>query len=87
MKKPIVAFTLSFFLPGAGLAYLGKWKWAFINLGVVLLVGVAAALLLSEEFFDQYCHYIAVGCSGGSGGLAQALATQMNQKLQTEEVS
>lgn len=87
MKKPIVAFTLSFFFPGAGLAYLGKWKWAFINLGVVLLVGVAAALLLSEEFFEQYGHYIAVGCSGGSGGLAQALATQMNQKLQAGEVS
>ena len=87
MKKPIVAFTLSFFLPGAGLAYLGKWKWAFINLGVVLLVGVAAAFLLSEEFFEQYGHYIAVGCSGGSGGLAQALATQMNQKLQAGEVS
>lgn len=87
MKKPIVAFTLSFFFPGAGLAYLGKWKWAFINLGVVLLVGVAAAFLLSEEFFEQYGHYIAVGCSGGSGGLAQALATQMNQKLQAGEVS
>ena len=87
MKKPIVAFTLSFFFPGAGLAYLGKWKWAFINLGVVLLVGVAAALLLSEEFFEPYGHYIAVGCSGGSGGLAQALATQMNQKLQAGEVS
>ena len=87
MKKPIVAFTLSFFFPGAGLAYLGKWKWAFINLGVVLLVGVAAAFLPSEEFFEQYGHYIAVGCSGGSGGLAQALATQMNQKLQAGEVS
>jgi hypothetical protein len=49
MKKPIVAFTLSFILPGAGLAYLGKWKWAFINLGVVLLIGIAAALLLSDE--------------------------------------
>ncbi len=80
MKKPIVAFTLSFFLPGAGLAYLGKWKWGFINLGIVLLVGVAAAFLLSEETLHQYGRYIAIGCAGGSAGLAQALTTQMNQK-------
>ena len=87
MKKPIVAFTLSFLLPGAGLAYLGRWKWAFINLGVVLLVGVAAAFLLSEETLHQYGHYIAIGCSGGSGGLAQILTTQVNQKAKTNEVA
>ena len=86
MKKPIVAFTLSFLLPGAGLAYLGKWKWAFINLGIVLLVGVAATFLFSEETLHQYGPYIAIGCSGGSGGLAQALTTQMNQKGKTDVV-
>jgi hypothetical protein len=80
MKKPIVAFTLSFFLPGAGLAYLGKWKWAFINLGVVLLIGVAAALLLSEETFQQYGQYIGVACASASGALADILTKQMNQK-------
>jgi hypothetical protein len=80
MKKPIVAFTLSFFLPGAGLAYLGKWKWGFINLGIVLLIGVAAAFILSDETFERYIRYIAIGCAGGSGGLAQALTTQMNQR-------
>ena len=31
MKKPTAAFILSFILPGAGLAYLGKWKWAFYS--------------------------------------------------------
>jgi hypothetical protein len=87
MKKPIVALTLSFLLPGAGLAYLGKWKWAFLNLGIVLLVGVAAAFLFSEETLHRYGHYIAIGCSGGSGGLAHALATQMNQKAKTDAVA
>jgi hypothetical protein len=87
MKKPIVAFTLSFLLPGAGLAYLGKWKWALINLGIVLLVGVAAAFLFSEQTLHQYGHYIAIGCSGGSGGLAQALTTQMNQQGKTDGVA
>jgi len=87
MKKPIVAFILSFLLPGAGLAYLGKWKWAFINLGIVLLVGVAATFLLSQETLHQYGHYIAIGCSGGSGGLAQVLTTHMNQKAKANDVA
>ena len=68
----------------AGLAYLGKWKWAFVNLGIVLLVGVAAGFFLSEETLHQYGQYIAIGCAGGSGGLAQALTTQMNKKDQTD---
>ena len=85
MKKPLVAFLLSFLLPGAGLAYLGKWKWAVINLVVVLLVGVLTALLLTDEIFDRYIRYVAFGCAGGSGGLAQQLAVQMNQKDNTED--
>jgi hypothetical protein len=84
MKKPTAAFILSFILPGAGLAYLGKWKWAFINFGVVCLVGVAAGLLLSEVTLHQYGNYIAVACSSGSAGLAQALTMLRNQKLKAK---
>ena len=85
MKKPFLAFLFSFLLPGAGLAYIGKWKWAVINLVVVLLVGVLTGLLLTEEIFDRYIRYVALGCAGGSGGLAQQLAVQMNQKDNTED--
>ena len=85
MKKPFVAFLLSFLLPGAGLAYLGKWKWAIINFILVLLVGVLAAFLLPDDIFDRYIRFIALGCSGGSGGLAQQLAVQMNQKANAED--
>jgi hypothetical protein len=70
-------------LPGAGLAYLGKWKWGFFNLGVVLLIGLAAAFIVPDETFEKYVRYIGIGCAAGSGGLAQALATQMNQKGKT----
>jgi hypothetical protein len=87
MKKPSVAFILSFLLPGAGLAYLGRWKWAFINLGVVLLIGVAAAFILSDEAFESYGRYIAIGCAGGSGGLAQTLAKLKNQKVQSNDAA
>jgi hypothetical protein len=77
MKSPLLAFTLSFFLPGAGLAYLGKWKWGILNLVIVIGIGVAAALILSDATFDQYIRYIAIDCAGGSGGLAQAMAKKM----------
>ncbi len=85
MKKPFIAFLLSFLLPGAGLAYLGKWKWAILNLVAVLLVGVLASFLLPEDIFDRYIRYIGFGCAGGSGGLAQQLAIQMNQKAKPED--
>jgi hypothetical protein len=85
MKKPFLAFILSFFLPGAGLAYLGKWKLGAINLFVVLLIGFILVFVLSEEIFDHYIRFIAMGCSGGSGGLAHVMATQMNQKTKQNE--
>lgn len=81
MKKPFVAFLLSFLLPGAGLAYLGKWKWAIVNLLVVLAIGLILGLILSDEIFERYAQLIAIGCSSGSAGLARALAVQHNQRL------
>jgi TM2 domain-containing membrane protein YozV len=80
MKSPLLAFTLSFFLPGAGLWYLGKLAWGLVNLAVVLVIGVIAAVVLDEEVIERYIRYLAIGCAGGSGGLAMALAQQMNQR-------
>ena len=80
MRSPFAAFILSFFLPGAGLWYLGKRGWAIINLLVVLAIGMIAYLLLAEDIFDRYIRYLAIGCAGGSGGLAGALAEQMNKQ-------
>ena len=34
MKKPGLAFVFNFLLAGAGLAYLGMWVWAVVNLAV-----------------------------------------------------
>ena len=81
MKKPFVAFLLSFLLPGAGLAYLGKWKWAMINLLVVLAIGVVLSLVLPDQIFERYAQLIAIGCSSGSAGLARSLTVQHNQRL------
>jgi hypothetical protein len=79
MKSPLLAFTLSFFLPGAGLWYLGWRQWAVANLLVVLAIGAVAALALPEGVFDRNIRLLATACSGGSGGLAMALAQQHNQ--------
>lgn len=77
-KSENLAFFLSFVLPGAGLLYLGKPKWAAANLAIVLLIGIVLALVLPTEIFDAYARYIAVGIAGGCGGLAMTLAKQMN---------
>jgi hypothetical protein len=80
MKKPFVAFFLSFILPGAGLAYLGRWKHAFLNFGVVLVVGFVLAVCLPDAVFQEYIRYVAYGIAGASGALAQQAARQQNAK-------
>ena len=79
MKSHSVAFALSFFLPGAGLFYLGKWKWGFMNLGVVFAIGFILALALPDDTFNSIIKPVALGCSGGSGALAQSIAQEMNK--------
>jgi hypothetical protein len=74
MKSPFLAFVLSFFVPGAGLWYLGWRGWAVVNLLAVIAVGVIAALALPEDVFDRNAGALSAALSGGSGGLAMTLA-------------
>jgi TM2 domain-containing membrane protein YozV len=78
-KSENMAFFLSFILPGAGLLYLGRRLWAVANFCIVLLIGVILVFSLPGEVFDAYIRYIAMGIAGGCGGLAMALAKQMNE--------
>jgi hypothetical protein len=78
----MLAFTLSFFLPGAGLCYLGKWLWGMVNLLVVLGIGLAMVFLFNGAF-EPYIKSLSYGLAGGSGGLAMALANL--DKLKTEQ--
>ena len=82
-KNTTLAFTLNFFLPGAGLWYLGWWGWGLLNLAVVLTIGVAASLAMSEDDFERNRRYLAAMCSGGSGGLAMGLANRWNALRRT----
>lgn len=77
-KSENLAFFLNFVFPGAGLLYLGRSSWAVANLCLVLLIGVGLAFGLPKDLFNKYIQYVAVGVAGGSGGLAMALAKQMN---------
>lgn len=75
MKKPWLAFLLNFLLAGAGLAYLGMWGWAVLNLAVVLLLGFVLAATAPDSIGP-----LSAGLAAASGGLAMALAQSMNAK-------
>jgi hypothetical protein len=77
-KNSTLAFTLNFFLPGAGLWYLGWPGLALVNLLFVLLVGIGAAVALPDDVFDRLRGGLSAGCSGGSGAVAMALANRRN---------
>jgi len=81
MKNSLLAFTISFFLPGFGLAYLGRWKWCFINLGIVFGIGLLAALTLSDDMLEKSARYIRVICASASGGIAMVAAQQHNDRI------
>jgi hypothetical protein len=84
-KSHNLAFFLSFILPGAGLWYLGKLKWGFINLGIVLAIGIILSLSLPDDTFFKVIRWVAIGCAGGSAGLAQAIAQQVNARIKADE--
>jgi len=84
-KSHNIAFVLSFILPGAGLWYLGRWKWGFMNLGIVCAIGIILSLALSDETFFKVIRWVAFGCAGGSAGLAQAIAQQMNARTKADK--
>ena len=84
VKSKNVAFGLNFLLPGAGFAYLGRWKLAAINLGVALGIGLVLAFVLPESFLDSVGRYLGLGFGGGSGVWAMQVAEQMNEAAEVE---
>lgn len=79
MKKPWLAALLSFLIVGAGLAYLGKWKWAAIN-----FFGVIAVALVLNRFSPDSLSWVAPGLAAGSASAALQAAKAMNQKTRLE---
>ncbi len=81
-KKPWVAFLLSILLTGAGLAYLGTWGWAVLNL-LAAIVAVAIAGYISPDLAAP----VGIGIACGSAVLAKNMAQKMNQELAARSVS
>lgn len=85
MKQPFLAFLLSFLFPGAGLWYLRRWRWGFINLAIVLALGSILAATLPEGTFLRYAHYVAIGCGGASAAIAELVAKRMNERRGSQQ--
>jgi membrane protease subunit (stomatin/prohibitin family) len=83
MKKPRVAFFLSFLLPGAGLAYLGKWGWATLNFAAVLGLGFTLASSVSSDA----ANVLGIGLGAASGALAMTVAQSMQAKSNARDVA
>jgi TM2 domain-containing membrane protein YozV len=82
MKKPWLAFLLSFLIAGAGFLYLGKWKWAVINFLGAIAVGIVVAYTIPDQ-----ASTVAAGVAVVSGGIAANVARSMNSKQQMRATS
>jgi hypothetical protein len=81
MKKPWLAFLLNFLFAGAGLAYLGMWAWAVLNLVIVLTIGFVLAATAPDSIGP-----LSAGLAASSGALAMAVAQSMNAKASAQGV-
>ncbi len=81
MKKPWLAFLLNFLLAGAGLAYLGKWAWGFVNLVVVVALG----FILTRYVPSDQLAWVYIALPVINGVFAQSLAQSRNAKLKLQE--
>ncbi|HEX9951039.1 MAG TPA: hypothetical protein VGB53_04665 [Rubricoccaceae bacterium] len=71
-KLKWLAMGLNFVLPGAGLAYLGLWRGALLNLLVAVGLAALAATTLPPETLARVGAPLTYGIAGGSLGVAMA---------------
>lgn len=76
-----MAGGLSLFIPGAGLAYVGRWGWAAVNFVVALIV----ILYFGGRWGHPILVWIVVGLA--SGNLADEQAKKHNEKTLRDEVA
>ena len=76
MKKPRIAFLLSFLVAGAGFVYLSKWTWAILNFFGAIAVG-----LIVYRFSPDSLSMASTIVAAASGSLAMTAAKTMNANL------
>jgi hypothetical protein len=82
MKKPWIAFLLSFLVAGAGFVYLGKWTWALLNIFGAIAIG-----LIVYRFSPDSLSMASTAVAAASGGLAMTAAKTINAKLMPPPVT
>jgi hypothetical protein len=87
MKKPWLAFLLSFLLAGAGLWYLGRLWSGVINLLLVIAIGVGCAILMPEAMLNEWGPILGMTIPAASGVFAQQQAMLHNKRLAGESVA
>ena len=79
MKKPWLAFLLSFLIAGAGFVYLGKWTWALLN-----FFGAIALGLVIYRFSPDSMSMASTAVAAASGAVAMSAAKAMNAKIEAQ---
>ena len=78
MKRPKVAFWLSFLLIGAGLCYVGRWRLAVANFVGTLAIGVVLVIILPEKVSARIIPALGLGLAFASGVWADMEARRHN---------
>lgn len=73
MKRTLIATMLSFFVPGAGLCYVGRWRSGIVNL-ILVTATLLAIYFAATNWFNDYVHYLLLIGMAGSAGAAHAVA-------------
>jgi hypothetical protein len=83
-KNLNAALFLSILLPGAGFAYLGRWKLAALNLALALGVGLLLTLLLPAGLLGRIGTWLPFAIGMASGTWAQWEGHKMNEAAAAE---
>jgi len=82
LKKPWLAFLLNFIFAGAGIAYLGMWGWAALDLVLTIVLAFVFASKVPESFV------IASGVIPATNGvMAMQVAKQVNAMRAVREAA
>ena len=87
-KNPVLAASLSAFIPGAGYAYLGMWQTAFLNFALTAICFVGMSELYNNDLPLASLSFAMVGSIFYVGGIigSGTSAIDINNKSIANEV-
>ena len=67
-NNPLIAFLLSFLFPGIGMFYLKCWSKGFINIGILVVLGIVLSKVATVPFFIP----VFIGIASGAWAYLEA---------------